>query len=226
MKKIAYIIVALLCSASVFGQSTIESVLESIEANNTSLDALRKQAEAKKIGSRTGIYLTNPEVEFNYLWGNTAEAGDRKDLNIMQSFDFPTAYYYKSKIADGRASQAELQYAVERKSLLLQARNVCIDLVYRNALGAELDQRLQHAQQIADAYQTKYDKGEANVLEYNKARLNLLNARKESESNAIEREVLLSELVRLNGGKPVTLTDVAFEPYLLPTDFEQWYAEV
>lgn len=225
MKKIAYIIVTLLCSVSAFGQSTMESVLESIEANNTSLDALRKQAEAQKIGSHTGIYLPNPEVEFNYLWGSSAEVGDRKDLNIMQSFDFPTAYYYKSKIADGRASQAELQYAVERKSLLLQARKVCIDMVYRNALKTELDKRLQHAQQIANAYQSKYDKGEANVLEYNKAQLNLLNARKESESNAIECEALISELARLNGGKPVSLTDSAFESYLLPTEFEQWYAE-
>ena len=164
MKKTIYFIVTLLWTTSVLAQRSVEFVLKSIEASNTTLVALKQQVEVEKTGSRTGIYLTNPEVEFNYLWGSPGEIGDRKDLNIMQSFDFPTAYHYKRLIADGKAMQAELQYAVQRKSLMQQARKVCIDLVYRNALKSELDRRLQHAQNIARAYKSKYDKGEANIF--------------------------------------------------------------
>ena len=54
--------------------------------------------------------------------------------------------------------------------------------------------------QIANAYKSKFDIGEANILDYNKARINLLNITKEVESNEIERNALLSELARLNGG--------------------------
>jgi outer membrane protein TolC len=199
-------------------------VLGEIEANNTTLVALKQQIEVQKTGSRTGIYLPNPEVEFNYLWGSPSDLGDRKDLNIMQSFDFPTAYYYKRQIADGKASQADLQYAAQRKSILLQARGICINLVYRNALKSELDSRLAHAQSIARAYQAKYDKGEANILEQNKAQLNLLNAQKEVENNDIEHTALLAELARMNGGKAISLTDAAYQTYPLASDFDQWYA--
>ncbi|MDR1330803.1 MAG: TolC family protein, partial [Tannerella sp.] len=217
--------VALICTTGISAQTGgIQSVLEQIEANSPELAALKKQAEAVKAGSRTGIYLPDPAVEFNFLWGTPASMGNRTDLNVMQSFDFPTAYYYKRKIAAGKATQADLQYAVERKALLLQARRTCIELVYRNALQAELDRRLLHAGRIADACRAKFDKGETDILEQNRAQLNLLNVRKEAGQNAIERETLSAELARLNGGNAVVLDDAAFDAVLLPADFEEWYA--
>lgn len=75
------------------------AVLQEIESNSTTLKALREQAEADKLASRTGIYLDNPEVEFNYLWGDPSVMGNRTDVSVKQSFDFPSAYAYKGKIA-------------------------------------------------------------------------------------------------------------------------------
>jgi outer membrane protein TolC len=224
MKKIITLTAAVICTISIQAQN-IQSVLQQIEANNTTLATLKKQAEATKAVSRTGLTPANPEVEFNYLWGSPTTMGNRKDVNIMQTFDFPTVYYYKRKIADGKATQADLQYAVERKLLLLQARKTCIDLVYRNMLKAELDKRFQNAEKIADACQTKFDKGEVGILELNKAKLNLLNSQKEAENNEIERESLLAELARLNGGKTITFSDTVFETIILPSEFENWYSQ-
>lgn len=51
----------------------------------------------------------------------------------------------------------------------------------------------------------------------------MLNA--QTESNNIEREALLSELTRLNGGKVILLSDTTYDAYLLPTEFEQWYIQ-
>lgn len=98
-----YIITILLTFVlyTAFSQS-YESVLRSIEQNNTTLKALRAQADAQKLESRKDIHLDNPEVEFGYLWGSPTETGKRLDLNVSQSFDFPTTYYYKKKIADGQ----------------------------------------------------------------------------------------------------------------------------
>jgi outer membrane protein TolC len=206
-------------------QNYIQNILDIIESNNTTLAALRQQAEAEKAGNRTGIFLPNPEIEFSYLWGSPAEIGNRKDLSVMQSFDFPTAYIYRRQIADGKATQADLQYAMQRKTLLHQTRKICIDLVYCNALKTELDNRLHNAEEIARAYQTKFDKGDANILEYNKAKLNLLNAQKTAENNNIERETLLAELTQLNGGISIALSDTEYETCLLPVEFEQWYSQ-
>jgi len=171
----------ILCSQAIHAQQ-FQKILESIAQNNTTLAALKNQTEADKAASRTGLAPANPEVEFNYLWGTPATTGNRTDLNIMQSFDFPTVYYYKRKIAEGKATRADFQYATERKTLLLQAQKTCINLVYCNALKTELDKRLQQAEKLAVAYQTQYDKGEIGILERNKANLNLLSARKRSRT--------------------------------------------
>lgn len=84
---------------------------------------------------------------------------------------------------------------------------------------------MQNAEKIAAAYQTSYDKEEVGILELNKAALNLLNAKKEAENNEIERESLLAELARLNGGKVLDFNFAEFEPVILPADFENWYAQ-
>ena len=81
-------------------QDRYAAVLQRIETNNITLAALREQTEAQKIENRTGIYISNPEVEFNYLWGNPAAIGRRTDLAVTQSFDFPTAYGHRRNIGD------------------------------------------------------------------------------------------------------------------------------
>src|SRR5574344_556345 len=103
------------------------TVLQRIETNNNTLAALREQTEAQKIENRTGIYISNPEVEFNYLWGNPAAIGRRTDLAVTQSFDFPTAYGHRRNIGDLQSRNADLAYKAERTRLLLQAKQTCID---------------------------------------------------------------------------------------------------
>ena len=206
-------------------QSNVDKVLSEIEKNNTTLLALQKQVEAQKLGNKTGIYLKNPELGFNYLWGTPSGMGNRTDINVKQSFDFPTAYSYKSQIANSRNKQSGFEYQKQRKAQLLEARLICIDLVYTNAQRAEFEKRLTHAQSIGNAYKVKFDKGETNILEFNKAQLFLLNIRKELEMNEIEQNALLSNLVRINGGKPIEFKDNSIQTAVIPYDFEQWYLQ-
>ena len=224
MKQLILALISIIVfSVNLFSQSNIGNVLIEIEKNNTTLSALRKNAEADKIGNKTGIYLQNPKVEFNYLWGNPSVVGNRTDVRIMQSFDFPTAYRYKNQISNIKNEQVELEYQMQLRNLLLQTRIVCYDLIYTNALKSELSKRLIHAQSIANSYKSKYDIGETNILEYNKAHLSLLNISKELESIEIERIALLSVLTCLNGGIFIDFTDIVFQLQEIPVDFDQWY---
>lgn len=221
---ISLIIICLTCF-SLYGQNTVENVLAGIEKNNTGLIALKKKVEADKIGNRTGIFLSNPELGFNYVYGNPAENGNRTDISIKQTFDFPTAYTYKGRIADSRNIQVELEYQKQLRTLLYQARLLCTELLYTNALKKEYDKRLSHTQSIASSYKIKSAKGEAGILEYNKAQLNLLNIRKEIENNIIDRNSLLSQLAALNGGISVNLDETVFTALIIPDDFENWYLQ-
>lgn len=50
------LIMALLASVSLVAQENIDSILFSIEENNSTLKALREETNAQKLGNKTGIY--------------------------------------------------------------------------------------------------------------------------------------------------------------------------
>ena len=225
MKKIIIVLISIIAfQIDLFAQITIDSVLVQIDRNNTMLAALQKRVEADKIGNKTDIYLQNPEVEFNYLWGNDVTM-NRTDFAATQAFDFPTVYKYKSEITSIKNEQVELEYQKQRKDLLLEARLTSYDLVYINTLLSELSKRRIHAQSIANSYKSKFDVGETNILEYNKSQLNLLNLSKEIESLNIKRDAMLGELSRLNGGIPIDFALSEFPATIIPADFEKWFAQ-
>jgi outer membrane protein TolC len=223
MKNILLIISLLLISVPVFAQSETEQALAEIEKNNTTLEAYRNLSEAQKVENKTGIYLENPEVEYHYLWGDPALIGNRHDFAVKQSFDFPTSYGLKKKIAGVQNQQAELEYRMKRLEVLFQAKTICIELTYLNAMHRELEKRASHAENIFEAYEAKFENGETNIIEKNKARLNLLNAQKAIRENETQQKVLLAELERLNGGIPVSFTRSEFVPVNLPENFESWF---
>lgn len=225
MKRIilAYLTLSVF-TINLMAQQTIEAVLTDVETNNTTLIALRKSLEAEKIYHKTDIFLQNPEVGFNYLWGNPSNIGNRKDFSITQTVDFPTAYSYKSKIANLKIAQTNLEYQKQLIAIRLEAKLLCINLVYANARITELTGRLGHAQRISESYQSKFEVGETNILEYNKARLNLLNTRQELQMVNLEHDALVSELKRLNGGIVIEFSGSEFPPLAIAVDFEQWFA--
>jgi outer membrane protein TolC len=225
MKKVIIFTVIVVFGFNIYAQNSIDNVLTEVEKNNTTLSAYRKSVDAEKIGNKTGLTPQNPEVEFNYLWGNPSVIGNRSDFSIRQSFDFPSAYSYKNQISNLKNEQAELEYQKQRKEILLQTRLVCGKLTYYNALKVELSKRNVNAQKVAEAYKSKYSTGDVGILDYNKAQVNLLNISKELESNEIERSTLLFELAMLNGGKEINFTGSLFSFQTIPADFEQWFAQ-
>ncbi len=213
-----------LCSA-VRAQSTIENILGEIEKNNTKILALRQSADAEKIANKTGITPSNPEVEFGYLWGTPSSIGNRTDFSVTQSFDFPTAYLRKGQIANTRNARVEFEYQSQVREIKLKASEICIDLIYHNALQNEFRRRFEHAKGIADSYKRRYEVGDVNILDYNKAQMYFLNATKALESNDIERKSLLAELAGLNGGKSIEFIDTLFSGSTINSDFGQWYTQ-
>jgi len=200
------------------------SVLREIEANSTTLGALRENMEAERLANRTGIYLANPEVEFAYMWGDPVALGNRTNLNVSQGFDFPTAYGHRNKISKLKNENAESDYRSGRMNLLLSAKQICIELVYYNALLAEYNMRVNNAIAISDSYEARFNAGDVGILESNKAKLNLITVRNEVARINIERSALLSELKRLNGGKDLDFSFGKYPLDALPSDFESWYA--
>ena len=225
MKKYIILIAVLALTGPVAAQQPIDAVLQQIERNNTTLEALRKQTEADKLQNKTGITLPDPEVSFDYLWGDPSAIGNRKDFGVSQSFDIATIAGSRRRVADAQNGLLDVEYRAGRMAVLLEAKQACIQLIYYNALKAELEQRLAHAQAVADFYDRQLADGNANRLEVNKARLSLSAAQGELRRNEVERANLLSELQRLNGGEPIAFDQAIYAQPVLPQDFEAWYDE-
>lgn len=225
MKKIVLLNCLLLISFAIFAQTETSRILSEIEKNNTTLQAYRNLNEAQKMENQTGIYLKNPEVEYHYLWGSPAAMGKRQDVAVTQSFDFPTAYGFKKKIAGVQNEQADLDYRMKRSEVLFRAKTVCTELIYQKAIHAELEKRERDAIDIFEAYEAKFENGETNIIEKNKARLNLLNAQKTIRENETQQNMLLAELKRLNGGIAVDFAQSDFVPTELPANFDLWFEE-
>ena len=164
-KKLLIVNLLLLFSATLFSQTETKKVLAEIEKNNTTLEAYQNLNEAQKVENKTGIYLENPEMEYHYLWGEPAAMGGRQDFAVSQSFDFPTSYGLKKRIAGVQNKQADLEYQMKRIEVLFQAKTICTELTYLNALHRELEKRAGHAENIFEAYKAKFENGEANIIE-------------------------------------------------------------
>ncbi|HML64008.1 MAG TPA: TolC family protein [Dysgonomonas sp.] len=224
MKPIIYILLSVL-ALSVQAQGSFDNVLKEIEMNNTTLKAYREKANADKIGNKTGINMANPEVEFGYLWGSPSGEGNRVDLNVTQSFDFPTAYRYKTQLSDGKNQQVDMIYDQQKVEILQQARLICVELVYQTKMNKILSDRLKQARELSDAYQKSFDQGNIDVLERNKTKLNLLNAEKALQINEVDLNLSKSELQRLNGGLDITEFN-RYPDFTFPLNFIEWFAIV
>lgn len=223
MKKIIISILALLVHFMMFGQNNINTVLDSVEANNTTLKALKAKFDAQILQNSTIKNLSNPEVGFNYLWGSPGEIGNRTDFSVSQSIDFATIAGRKNQMVDEQNNLTEWQYKAERMNILLEAKQYYIELIYYNALQKEMQLRLEHAQSIHKAFMERMKNGDANVLELNKVKLNLSMTEGEYARIKLERSSLLEQLKRLNGGNELNIEEYKYNPVNLPVSFEDWF---
>lgn len=210
MKRFIFCISALWLSVSVFCQDIYTPILEQIEQNSTTLSALQELMKSQKLSNKTGLTPADPEVEFGYLWGSPIAIGNKKDVSVSQTFDFPTVYTQKHKLSNLQNNSVEYEYKSQRMDLLLTAKTTCIELVYYNALFELYSRQLDNARQIAEAFEKMQATGDANRLEYNKAMLNYTNFDNEIKRIDLERKRLLSTLTGLNGGKPITFDTKSF----------------
>lgn len=203
----------------------LSQILDSVEANNATLIALRREAEARKLENHTGITLADPEVGLKRMWDGAEQTGNMMELTISQSVDLSTALGKRKAVARQKDRLVDEEYRSLRIDVLLEAKLVCIDLVYYNALAAELDRRLEYARQVVEAEKRRLESGDTDVLSYNNVLLSLSALEAESARVEMETSVLATRLACLNGGRQLSFDAEEYASELLPDNFEQWYEE-
>lgn len=220
MKRFLIIIL----SVSLFGtgqaQTSLEEILRSIETNNKDLQANRQLTVSKKLEAKLDNNLADPSVSYSHQYGNKEGMGMQGELVASQSFDFPSLYVQRNKLSKALGTSFERQGDEFRQQILLQAKELCLDLVFLNQQKNLLEQRLRNAEQLASLYKMRLDNGDANILETNKIDLELLNTKNEARMNESARVAKLQELAALNGGVAIDFTDTAYTRTETPLSFE------
>ncbi|HEY8387999.1 MAG TPA: TolC family protein, partial [Parasegetibacter sp.] len=194
-------------TVNAYSQTGLEQVLSSVLKNSDALNANKKYWEAKRAENKSSMSLENPTLEYDYLFGYPAGSGNLTEFAITQQFDFPTAYGRKKELFRQQQKLSELSQQAYRQEILLRAKLIYLEMVWLNRKQHLINERSVRTQEFVFNYQEKLDKGAATILEVNKAKLQLLNIRKDSSLNQQEINARLTQLAELNGGQWITVTD-------------------
>jgi len=208
-------IISLLLFINIVNGQTLDSVLKSVAENNKTIKANQNFWESKKAEYGTGLYPENPFIEYGHFPGNTSAIGTKKTFGISQSFDFPIAYFNKISLANRQIEQADLQIQTFIQETLLQGKIYYYELIYLNKLNKELKTRVSNAQNLSDAFRIKLDRGDASILDCNKARLQLLSLKSQFRMNEAQILGFNEKLKQMNGNIEIEVTDSAYNNLVL-----------
>ena len=225
MKKSILTLLFILSINTVFAQYAYQDILNTIEANSTVLAAHRKQMEASMAENNAHALVENPEIEAGYIFGYGGES-DKIELGVSQEFDFPTVYANQSKIRKMSSDIIGTQYDIDRIAVLSEAQAICTELIFCKMKLVLYKQNYDNAVKIADAYQKMMEVGETNILDYNKSKINLANAKNNYDLEMIHYNNLMASLKTMNGGKDIDFQYEDYDVVVLPEDFDEWYASV
>lgn len=207
-------------------QSSIDEVLRSVENNNKELQANRQLVTAQTLEAKLDNNLPDPTVTYSHLYGNQEGMGFTGEFIASQSFDFPSLYAQRKKLSQLQGENFTKQGDEVRQQILLQAKEVCLDLILLNQQQQLLDLRRRNAEQLSALYAERLENGDANILETNKINLELLNVRNEARMNDAARTAKLQELAALNGGIAIPFADTAYVPVEQPASLADLQQEV
>ena len=200
-------------------------MLQQVESHNPELQAGGQRALSEKLQARAANNLSDPTATYSHLYGNQEGMGFTGEFILSQSFDFPTAYRQRARWAKARAASLDQGQVALRQQILLQAEELCLDLVWLNQQRQLLETRRTQAEALAALYEKRLAEGDANILETNKIQLELLNVKTEVRLNEAARVEKLGQLTSLNGGEPIAFADTLYPVRALPASFDQYRAE-
>lgn len=211
MKKI-FLTVALFCGlAGLHAQTgSIERVLKSIEQNNRELQAGEQNTRAEKLDVRNENNLEDPSVSYSRKFGEQDGVRPEIEFEVTQGIDFPTLYAQRRQYGKLQGRALDLQQAVLRRDILLRAKELCLDLIRLNQLKALYGQRLKNAEELNALFDERFEKGDVNILEVNKVKMELMNLRATVAENDAAYRTALQNLLAMNGNMPLEFDETVY----------------
>lgn len=219
------ILLTTLAATCAMAQSPIESILQSVADNNNSIKATQQDVSAAQTELSAENCLENTSFEFEYLWAEKQVPGGNKyGFSIMQGFDFPTVYGQRRKLINAQNALGASEIGFVRQSILLDARNLYIKIVYLNKQIELVTERERIARSLVDMYHTRLDAGDASRLDVNKVEIERLSQSSKLKMLISERKAAINDLIACNGGHALPADAMQFTQYpimAMPASLEE-----
>lgn len=224
MKRFLIAVSFVLMAFTASADNSVDDVLKQIAQNNLTLRALQHDNEADVLDIKAENSLDGLSVEYSPFFRSGYSGVAESELVVSQEIQFPTKYADRNKQAKMLKSVGGKMYEKNRRDILLEAEQLCIDVIRLNMTMTMLDQRLKNSETLHQMYDKRMAAGDANILEVNKVKLDCMEVQTMVSEAQNERMLLLQQLQQLNGGKPVTIDSEKFPEFQPIKDFESYKA--
>jgi outer membrane protein TolC len=227
MKKniLLTVFVGLYSWANYAQSNTVSDILTEIEKNNLELKSYSSLMESKVLGLKSTNNLPNPEAGAYYLPFGANNTGDYTEFQITQSMEFPTVYKTRGDIIALEKEKLAIDYKVKRQSVLSDANNHLLNLVFLDNKKSIAKSRLDQAKKLNNQITSLYEKEKVGVLDLNKSKVALMQEQLNYNKfdNSIKEVLLL--LKNLNGGIAISFFSTGFTDSLTISPLENIIAE-
>ena len=203
-KHIVFAICGCLFFVTGFSQTkNIEELLNEIEQNNTELKGYQSFIESQQLENKSTNNLPDPQLSGYYLPFGDNTTGDYTEYEISQSFEFPTVYAARGKWNEFKSKQLESAYEKRRQEVLLNAKELLIELAFLQKQKAIETERRTQSKQVFVQIQGLFNKEQVGILDLNKAKIAWIQEQFVVQQIESYIQIQISKLKTLNGGKTI-----------------------
>ena len=189
--------------AEILRTSSIDEVLSSVRDRNPELNAIAMDTEAQAFQLKSENMLEDPGIEYSSFYSNgvTGQAGS--ELVVSQGFEFPTVYAARHRRNELSRAALENGLTNESRRILLDAKNLCLDIIMYRQIGELLGMQSEIAGELLGLYEQRLETGDASALEVNKIKMELMSLATDVAANEAALDAACRNLTAMNGGKEI-----------------------
>ncbi len=191
----------LLAATPCAAQDDLQRILESVERNNLTLKAEAHTTAGRTLEARTGNSLDPLSVSYSSAGDRPDALGKKGELEVSQSFDLPMLYATRSRIARTLAQQYEAEYLALRQQVLLEAKEVYLELCALQGIVELNRPRLTAAEHMATLFAARFETGDATSIDKHRTEFEYLLLKEELSAIDMRMIELSQRLAVLNGGE-------------------------
>ncbi|MCB0666238.1 MAG: TolC family protein [Saprospiraceae bacterium] len=205
---------------------SVDEILRQIDRNNKELSGMTALIQSKQADLYTTNNIPATEIGGYYLPLGTHNTGNYSELQLSQSFKFPTVYQARKDLIDQQEIKLQLDYQIKRQEILLTAKQLCFDIIFTNQRIAIQQDRSIKAQIVFDQISELHRKEEISLLELNKAKVFWLQQQFKVQQLESDKLSMLLLLKNLNGGMSLSIDQIEYNADLHLNDKDTIWLDI